>query len=423
MKKLSKIAFATLAGLAMIVSATSCVQIHAADEPMGDLKDQYVRGSMNNWANDNIEDGALTKNEDGTYSFIFKATAETEEFGVADKDWSSKYSKGEVKAGGEYSVIEVGSGLENAKITDLTAGEVYTMTIIAGAESLKIKVELGGELESAGYDALPFYLDGYFVQSCPCINDTPMNADQFTIENYIKNGVLDKETMEVVYEYTFKCTGSTDDWHKEASAAIQIVKDDWSLAYNSKVPLEVGSDFVELTLVDNGDKNTLVKGLNKNCLYKMEIKTTSDEKVFVKIYEVLAITLQVKVTGLTGAENGQTAVINGAWSNWSGWNTCWGGSKKVSELTHGTIKDGVAVITVLEDFAVSVGDTFSYEGCGYYGVEKDDDIKDAKGKIKLNDEKGQPELNFKIEFVVDKGGLYVTTVDLSNQTVSTAFSE
>lgn len=398
MKKLSKIAFATLAGLAMIVSATSCVQIHAADEPMGDLKDQYVRGSMNNWANDNIEEGALTKNEDGTYSFIFKATAETEEFGVADKDWSSKYSKGEVKAGGEYSVIEVGSGLENAKITGLTTGEVYTMTIIAGAESLKIKVELGGELESAGYDALPFYLDGYFVQGdvleCGWKNDATC---------LLSGATLDKEELTVSYKASFVAK-TTEGYFAIVGANDRYYAESFTVG---------AKDFIELTNTTDGMKSIKISGLEVDATYRLEVYTTTEGKVFAKMYKLDLIKFKFCVTGLT---EGNHVWMNGTFwdperSSWplgwpiaswnspakDGYNDVVADSKGVAEFGNEWIVEAAAVL----------GTKYSYK----YKVIACSDGKWAKADIHESSD-------IVVDVTVDAACIYIVTYDTKTKTVT-----
>lgn len=331
MKKLSKIAFATLAGLAMIVSATSCVQIHAADEPMGDLKDQYVRGSMNNWANDNIEDGALTKNEDGTYSFIFKATAETEEFGVADKDWISKYSDGTVEAGKGYAKIGVGSGLGNATITGLKKGSVYTMTILAGPTAIDVKVELGGKL-NISYDSLPFYLDGYFLKGGFLANEWNDDA-----ANLVKGAELDVENMKVTYKVKFTAT-----------------KDDEYFAISSKdnryiAELVVGEDFKKLEFTTDGMKSCKSSGIKKDGVYVLEIYTTSDKDVYAKLVKMDPVQITVKIQDLP-AKVTEDLYLAGDYNNWKA-----PGTDPATKFTDGTMSFELYVLSGEEkEFQVKI---------------------------------------------------------------------
>ena len=60
MKKIISL-FAALLVAAGAMTVTSCATSHD-ESPIVDLSTFYLRGNMNNWANDSIEDGKMTAN-------------------------------------------------------------------------------------------------------------------------------------------------------------------------------------------------------------------------------------------------------------------------------------------------------------------------------------------------------------------------
>ena len=162
-------------------------------------------------------------------------------------------------------------------------------------------------------------------------------------------------------------------------------------------------------------KSKEIKELVAGKAYRIVIKTTPEKKVYAKVYEILAYTLQLKITGFDGAD-GQTALVHGTFDGWPGWTSAWGGTAKVSTAPHAVIAGNTAVINITSGVAAP-NEEISFEGCGYYGVEADDDIATATGEIKIGGE------NFKITGKITKAGNYVATLDLSEGEISEAVSE
>lgn len=198
--------------------------------------------------------------------------------------------------------------------------------------------------------------------------------------------------------------------------------DGWSCIQNKKGSLRyigeltVGAtDFIELASETNTMKSKEIKELVAGKAYRIVIKTTPEKKVYAKVYEILAYTLQLKITGFDGADD-QTALVHGTFDGWPGWTSAWGGTAKVSTAPHAVIAGNTAVINITSGVAAP-NEEISFEGCGYYGVEADDDIAKATGEIKIGDK------NFNITGKITKAGNYVATLDLSEGEISEAVSE
>lgn len=150
MKKINKI-ISALASLTVAVAAlTGCPSVNADSEALIDLSTFYLRGNMNNWANDALTDGALTENDDGTFSITYTAKAAEDEFAIADSGWAVKYCNG-TSVAVDGTETEFASGGDNAKVTGQIPGNNYKMTITPGSSSLKIKVELAGSNSASFY--------------------------------------------------------------------------------------------------------------------------------------------------------------------------------------------------------------------------------------------------------------------------------
>ena len=111
-----------------------------------DIYQFYLRGSMNGWMdNSNSE---LTKNEDGSYSIIYTAKSESEEFKITTSDWYITYGFSEsIVVGGDLVDLEVvNDGMWNPRITGQLPGNSYKMTIFPLTDTIKVKVELEHEI-------------------------------------------------------------------------------------------------------------------------------------------------------------------------------------------------------------------------------------------------------------------------------------
>ena len=134
--------FAALLVAAGAMTVTSCATSHD-ESPIVDLSTFYLRGNMNNWANDSIEDGKMTANPDGSYSIAYTAKAVNDEFAVANSGWSVKYCGKDIAVGGESTEL-ISGAKDNAKVTGQIPGNNYKLTVIPGSTTVSVKVELAG---------------------------------------------------------------------------------------------------------------------------------------------------------------------------------------------------------------------------------------------------------------------------------------
>lgn len=141
MKKIISL-FAALLVAAGAMTVTSCATSHD-ESPIVDLSTFYLRGNMNNWANDSIEDGKMTANPDGSYSIAYTAKAVNDEFAVANSGWSVKYCGKDIAVGGESTEL-ISGAKDNAKVMGQIPGNNYKLTVIPGSTTVSVKVELAG---------------------------------------------------------------------------------------------------------------------------------------------------------------------------------------------------------------------------------------------------------------------------------------
>lgn len=273
----------TLLVAVMALSFMGCPTVYEDLDPQVDLSPFYLRGNMNNWCNDALTDGALTKNDDGSFSITYTAKAEPDEFAIADEGWGVKYCNGtEIAVGADF--VELGSGGANAKVTGQIPGNNYKMTIKPLSTSIEVKVELAGVNVPSLY-VLDFY-----------------------------NGAVKMEYDGTQYKYTAKATSDTIKlpvWTSE-----KYLKGTYALGAENAADLTIedkvstvditgvanGSEyFVYITYDEETEKATVKaeKGLQKlymvgdltgwkfteltttdGVIYTAEVKTTSDKSAF-----------------------------------------------------------------------------------------------------------------------------------------------
>ncbi len=142
MKKIISL-FAALLVAAGAMTVTSCATSHD-ESPIVDLSTFYLRGNMNDWANNSLEDGKMTANPDGSYSITYTAKAADDEFAIANSGWSVKYCNGtSVTVGAETATVLESNG-GNAVVKGQTPGNNYKMTVIPAETNVSVKVELAG---------------------------------------------------------------------------------------------------------------------------------------------------------------------------------------------------------------------------------------------------------------------------------------
>lgn len=426
MKKIFSIFASSVLALSMFVSCSG--DLHNDMDPakvaliMGETKtildEADICGTIEGWTG-----SALTKVDATTYTYTFTADAEDEQFSIrevagswtAGNRWCGALKQDEdnavkIEPKGEAAMVySTDPNPSHFKLTKLEVGKAYKITITIVDEdkkSLKASVAVDGDAPA------PFYLDGEFVTGC---DDLLVGGEKcqfsFPSSQLLFNPELDKKTSELTYTFDVTFTSKNHDWHEPGEAAIKISQPGWKNSYGKTV-IKVGEDFVEL---ESSDKNAPVSGLKDGKAYRIVIKTTPEKKVYAKVYEILAYTLQLKITGFDGVD-GQTALVHGTFDNWADWTSAWGKNGKVSTAPHAVIADNTAVIKIYSGVAAP-NEEISFEGCGYYGVEADDDIATATGEIKIGGK------NFKITGKITKAGNYVATLDLSEGEISEAVSE
>lgn len=431
MKKIFSIFASSVLALSMFVSCSG--DLHNDMDPakvaliMGETKtildEADICGTIEGWTG-----SALTKVDATTYTYTFTASAEDEQFSIrevagswtAGNRWCGALKKDEdnavkIEPKGEAAMIySTDPNPSHFKLTKLKVGTAYKITITIVDEdkkSLKASVAVDGDAPVADTPA-PFYLDGEFVVGC---DDLLVGAEKLQFDfpgtQVLFNPELDKKTSELTYHLDVTFTTKNHTWHEPGEAAIKISQPGWKNSYG-KTAIKVGEDFVELE--SSGD-NAPVSGLKDGKAYRIVIKTTPEKKVYAKVYEILAYTLQLKITGFDGVD-GQTALVHGTFDGWPEWTSAWGGTAKVSTAPHAVIAGNTAVINITSGVAAP-NEEISFECCGYYGVEADDDIAKATGEIKIGG------ANFNITGKITKAGNYVATLDLSEGEISEAVSE
>lgn len=421
MKKIFSIFASSVLALSMFVSCSG--DLHNDMDPakvaliMGETKtildEADICGTIEGWTG-----SALTKVDATTYTYTFTASAEDEEFSIrevagswtAGNRWCGALKKDEdnavkIEPKGEAAMIySTDPDPSHFKLTKLKVGTAYKITITIVDEdkkSLKASVAVDGDAPAADTPA-PFYLDSYFFMGS-CLS--PSGVWNPNLDYLLSDGSVDKEGN-VLYALDFTAQNA-DGW-----SCIQNKKG--SLRYIGE--LTVGAtDFIELASETNTMKSKEIKELVAGKAYRIVIKTTPEKKVYAKVYEILAYTLQLKITGFDGVD-GQTALVHGTFDGWPGWTSAWGGTAKVSTAPHAVIAGNTAVINITSGVAAP-NEEISFEGCGYYGEEADDDIAKATGEIKIGG------ANFNITGKITKAGNYVATLDLSEGEISEAVSE
>lgn len=418
MKKIFSIFASSVLALSMFVSCSG--DLHNDMDPakvaliMGETKtildEADILGTINDWTG-----SALTKVDATTYTYTFTADTEDEEFSIrevagswtAGNRWCGALKKDEdnavkIEPKGEAAMIySTDPDPSHFKLSKLTVGTAYKITITIVDEdkkSLKASVDVDGDAPVAN-TPVPFYLDSYFFMGS-CLS--PSGEWSPNLDYLLSDGAVDKEGN-VLYALDFIAQNTS------GYSCIQNKKG--SLRYIGE--LTVGaSDFIELASETDTMKSKEIKELVAGKAYRIVIKTTPEKKVYAKVYEILAYTLQLKITGFDGVDD-QTALVHGTFDNWADWTSAWGKNGKVSTAPHAVIADNTAVINIYSGVAAP-NEEISFEGCGYYGVEADDDIAKATGDIKIGGK------NFNITGKITKAGTYVATLDLSEGEISEA---
>ena len=253
----------------------------------------------------------------------------------------------------------------------------------------------------------------YLVGACfnTSANSSYDNTWVFYTSNLIHGASKDVKTGNVTYTVDIKATA--------ASGEMGINDSSWGNKLNG-TGVTIAANATTATELNGTEGNFNVTGLTVGSAYRVEITTTPQKVVTVKIYEIAEITLSVKITNLT---EGDSAWINGnIWgSDWPmGWPIlAWNNSDATK--TAGYISAHAAAVADDTGSAVfgsawnatviaKPGDTLNWEFKVVYinsGAAWDDDgaVQDCGDNITF-------------DYVVTTGGAKTLVIDASDWSVT-----
>ena len=274
-----------------------------------------ICGSIDGWTG-----SALTKEEDGTYTYTFTADATSGQFSIrevagswtAGNRWCGALKKDDenaLKLKNGKSVTLVYSDdpdPSHVQLPELTVGTSYTLTFtIEDDDSISAALSSGGGSSAP----VPYYFDGlYLVGGCfnTSANSSDANTWDFYTSNLIHGASKDVTTGNVTYTVDIKATA--------ASGEMGINDSSWGNKLNG-VGVTIAANATTATELNGTEGNFNVTGLTVGSAYRVEITTTPAKVVTVKIYEIAEITLSVKITNLTEGDS--------AWINGNIWGSSW----------------------------------------------------------------------------------------------------
>mgnify|MGYP002627230026 CR=1 FL=1 len=411
MKLLNKIS-AAAAGLALVAAAfTGCVNSYEDRDPVGDLTGICLRGSMNSWGTDELVAG----DETGFYSVTWQAAGESEQFKLADADWTKEYGlEGLSFTVGESATLIANPGYNgNVTVTGLTTGSWYKFDLIAGPTTVEIALSEttasnSGSGSGSSATPVPYYLDGYFILGPEEIGGNSSWAA--SLDTLLTNPTKDSENGYLTYKYVFT-SSSTE-------VQFGIGTKGWATKYTGAT-FAVGetTDFVECT--KGSDTNNSITGMTVGTEYRILVQTTPEEKISFKVEENVEethlMTLKFEVTNLS---EGDEAWINGEfWSGWAtGWPIAdWGAFGSGFEATDAAVADETGVASFGEKFDVgideAVGTALSYK---FKAIASSDGWTNAD---KLN-----PASNLTCDITVAEG-TYIVSVNATTEAVTVRKAE
>lgn len=321
----------------------------------------YLVGSMQGWdANDPI---ALSDNGDGTYSVTFTADDAAVSFALIPTpgSWDGQIT-GDLMQGGTlldgvtYEAADNGFGGYNASFTGLTSGSSYKMTVTPEADGT-LTLDLASGTAAVEAAPVPYYLDGLYLVGACFTTDGGTNQWSFSTHNLIRGASVEKKTGIVTYTVDITAT--------QENGKMGINDCDWAnKQLGGGITVTAGAD--SPTALDGEADNFNVEGLTEGGAYRVEITTSPEKVVSVRIYAIAKYTLNFKATGL---EEGTEVYIDG--SPWgSSWKACWpisgwGGDYDTAKTDYpddfATADDqGVAEFETALSFVGMPGETVSY---------------------------------------------------------------
>ena len=201
-------------------------------------------------------------------------------------------------------------GGDNAKITGLTKGLKYKLTVTA-TESATVEATV----EAAGLPPVPYYFDGLYLVGDVFAANAGITTWDFGAKNLISGAVTDANTGVVTYTKDIKAV--------KISGQMGINDSKWGNKQKGDgITVNADDKFVKLNAAKEG--NFAVTGLTIGEPYRVTIQSYPDKSVSVRITQICEYTLKFK---LAGATNGTKYFISGTPWGWSGgWPILeWGG--------------------------------------------------------------------------------------------------
>lgn len=422
---MKKLIISAISAAALLFGFASCSgDLHDMnDAPIVEVPTKIV-GAVNYDGGNVFSDMVKVDDLTSTYTFIYSAGMSANwgspsdgvafKVGYTKDDWNTCWGQGAAGnttlANGKGEVIcKVQNSENNIAFAGLTAGKTYKITAKAGISSVTVSIEeTAGSAAPAESAPVPYYLDGMYLVGGVFKIDGKDNAWDFSKENLIWGASTNKKTGVVTYAKDIKAIA--------ASGELGINDSSWeNKQLGDGVTIAAGA---EEAVALNGKKpgNFNVTGLTVGKPYRVEISTTPEKVVSIKIYEIAEVTLSFKVKGLN---EGDSAWINGSiWGD--GWPQGWpikGWNDNDAKKTAGFISDhpaavadasGVATFDAKwnKTFISKIGDTKSWE-CKVVYIA-DGASWDGEGTVKDSGD------NLKFDYNVTAGGSYTFVIDAAN---------
>lgn len=355
----------------------------------------------------------------GTYTLSFKTKDKISADGVGFKinsqlAWNvDGYTEFTVAADGDAATAKfmtgkAMAGAGNAFITGCKPSTAYKMTVVCNPDTTAtVKVETANSASPAESAPAPYYLDGMYLVGGVFKIAGEDNAWNFSTENLIWGASTNKKTGVVTYTKDIKAIA--------ASGELGINDSSWNnKQLGDGVTIAAGAE--EAVALNGTAGNFKVTGLTVGKPYRVEISTTPEKVLSIKIYEIAEVTLSFKVKGLN---EGDSAWINGSiWGD--GWPQGWpikawndGDADKTAGFISAhpaAVADASGVATFdgkwNTTFISKIGDTKSWE-CKVVYIESGatwdgtDAVKDSGD-------------NLKFDYNVTAGGSYTFVIDAAN---------
>lgn len=421
---MKKLIISAISAAALLFGFASCSgDLHDMnDAPIVEVPTKIV-GAINYDGGNVFSDMVKVDELTSTYTFIYSAGMSAYwgspsdgvafKVGYTENGWSTCW--GQETAGntpladGKGEVIcKVQNSENNIAFAGLTAGKTYKITAKAGISSVTVSIEeTAGSAAPAESAPVPYYLDGMYLVGDVFKIDGKDNAFAFSTENLIWGASTNKKTGVVTYTKDIKAIA--------ASGELGINDSSWN---NKQLGLGVtiAAGAEEAVALNGTAGNFNVTGLTVGKPYRVEISTTPEKVISIKIYEIAEITLSFKVKGLN---EGDSAWING--SIWGDeWPQGWpikGWNDNDAKKTAGFISDHPAAVAdasgvaTFDDkwnktFISKIGDTKSWE-CKVVYIA-DGASWDGEGTVKGSGD------NLKFDYNVTAGGSYTFVIDAAN---------